>query len=186
MRLKSVTRSDARGDAIDKKVANKKLNDEQKAAVKSFKGATAKTLKKIIMQTKPNSEENTRKFKRVFILYVQKTFLCATNTSPFSPKHFPAIVDVDNPREMNWSRHVCSFLLDGINDMGCKNLKGVEGCVFALLIIYLHETHFGKDFEDEKAQPPWVSYWRGETLMKRLRVKKRDSTGLLRQANQRR
>ncbi|MED6142824.1 hypothetical protein PIB30_001023 [Stylosanthes scabra] len=57
--------------------------------------------------------------------------------------------------------------------------------VFALLIIYLHETHFGKDSEDEKVQPPWVSYWSGETLRKRMRVDKTDSTGLLRQANQR-
>ncbi|MED6123783.1 hypothetical protein PIB30_052672 [Stylosanthes scabra] len=66
-----------------------------------------------------------------------------------------------------------------------RNLKGVEGYVFALLIIYMHETHFEKDYEHEKAPPPWIKYWKGETLRKRIRVEKADSTGLLRQANQR-
>ncbi|MED6155045.1 hypothetical protein PIB30_001726, partial [Stylosanthes scabra] len=164
------------GDLFDKKIDNKTLNDEQKAAVKSFKGATSKKLKKIVLETIPDTEENKRKFKRAFILYVQKIFLCANNTMPLSPKHFPPIVDVENTRQMNWARHVCSFLLDGIIDMKKRNLKGVEGCVFALLIIYLHETRFGKDSEDEKAQPPWVKYWKGETLKKRMKVEKTDST----------
>ncbi|MED6218945.1 hypothetical protein PIB30_031285, partial [Stylosanthes scabra] len=104
---------------------------------------------------------------------------------PLSPKHFPPIVDVDNTSEMNWVRHVCSFLLDGITDMRRRNLKGVEGCVFALLIIYMHETHFGKDSEHEKARPPWIKYWKWERLQKRIRVEKTDSIGLLHQANQR-
>ncbi|MED6105886.1 hypothetical protein PIB30_000014 [Stylosanthes scabra] len=112
----------ARGDTFENKIDNNQFNDEQKAAVKSFKGATSKTLKKIVIKTKPDSEENTMKFKRAFILYVQKIFF---------------------------------FLVDGITEMRRKNLKGVEGRVFALLIIYMHETHFGKDSEDEKAQPPW-------------------------------
>ncbi|MED6216547.1 hypothetical protein PIB30_008532 [Stylosanthes scabra] len=149
------------------------------------KGATPKILRKIVVETKPNSEENTRKFKRAFILYVQKVFLCANNNMPLSPKHFPPIVDVDNTSEMNWGCHVYSVLLDGIIDMRRRNLKGVEGCVFALLIIYMHETHFRKDSEHEKARPPWIKYWKGERLQKRIRVEKKDSTGLLYQANQR-
>ncbi|MED6111668.1 hypothetical protein PIB30_054435 [Stylosanthes scabra] len=150
-----------------------------------FKGATAKILRKIVVETLPNSEENTRKFKRAFLLYVQKVFLCSNNSVPLSPKHFPPIVDVDNTSKMNWGRHVCSFLLDGIIDMRRRNLKGVEGCVFALLIIYMHETHFGENSKHEKARPPWIKYWKGETLQKRIRVEKKDSTGLLYQANQR-
>ncbi|MED6138694.1 hypothetical protein PIB30_076863, partial [Stylosanthes scabra] len=90
--------------------------------------------------------------------------------------YFPTIVNVDNPRQMNWARHVCSFLLDGITEMKHKNSKGVEGCVFALLIIYLHETHFGEDSEDDEACPPWLSYWRGDTLKERLKLEKKDST----------
>ncbi|MED6146474.1 hypothetical protein PIB30_034702 [Stylosanthes scabra] len=125
---------------------------------------------------KSNSEENTRKFKRAFILYIEKTFLYATNSTPLSPKHFLAIVNIDNSKQMNWARHVRSFLLDGITKMRWKNSKGVEGCVFALLIIYLHETHLGEDSEDDEARPPWLSYWRGDTLKERLKLEKKDST----------
>ncbi|MED6133641.1 hypothetical protein PIB30_030036 [Stylosanthes scabra] len=39
----------ARGDTFEKKIDNKQLNDEQKAAVKMFKGVTSKTLKKIVI-----------------------------------------------------------------------------------------------------------------------------------------
>ncbi|MED6165889.1 hypothetical protein PIB30_103940 [Stylosanthes scabra] len=66
-----------------------------------------------------------------------------------------------------------------------KNSKGVEGCVFAMLIIYLHETHFGEYSEDDEARPPWISYWRGDRLKERLKLEKKDSTGLLSQAKQR-
>ncbi|MED6138829.1 hypothetical protein PIB30_078168 [Stylosanthes scabra] len=144
----------ARGNIFEKKIDNKKLSDEQKAAVNSFKGASALSLKRIVIETQPNFEENARKFKKAFILNIQKTFLCSTNSTPLSPKHFPAIVNVDNPRQMNWARHMCSFLLDGITEMRRKKLKAVEGCVFALLIIYLHETHFGEDSKDDEARPP--------------------------------
>ncbi|MED6148106.1 hypothetical protein PIB30_050067 [Stylosanthes scabra] len=120
-------RLNARGNIYEKKIENKKLSDEQKAAVNSFKGVTILSLKRTIIETTVDSEENTRKFKRAFILFIQKIFLCATNSNSLSPKHFPAIVNVDNLREMNWARHVCSFLLDGIAEMRRKNSKGVEG-----------------------------------------------------------
>ncbi|MED6162880.1 hypothetical protein PIB30_074607 [Stylosanthes scabra] len=77
---------------------------------------------------------------------------------------------------MNWARHVCSFLLDGIAEMRRKNSKGVEGCVFDMLIIYLHETHFGEYSEDDEARPSWISYWRGDRLKERLKLEKKDST----------
>ncbi|MED6115618.1 hypothetical protein PIB30_092398 [Stylosanthes scabra] len=66
-----------------------------------------------------------------------------------------------------------------------KNSKGVEGCVFAMLIIYLHETHFREYSEDDEARPPWISYWRGDRLKERLKLEKKDSTGLLSQVKQR-
>ncbi|MED6178884.1 hypothetical protein PIB30_111772 [Stylosanthes scabra] len=66
-----------------------------------------------------------------------------------------------------------------------KKSQGVEGCVFAMLIVYLHETHFGEYSEDDEALPPWISYWRGDRLKERLKLEKKDSTGLLSQAKQR-
>ncbi|MED6129247.1 hypothetical protein PIB30_106087 [Stylosanthes scabra] len=51
-----------------------------------------------------------------------------------------------------------------------------RGCVFAMLIVYLHETHFGEYSEDDEARPPWISYWRGDRLKERLKLEKKDST----------
>ncbi|MED6139139.1 hypothetical protein PIB30_081073 [Stylosanthes scabra] len=45
-----------------------------------------------------------------------------------------------------------------------------------MLIIYLHETHFGEYSEDDEARPPWISYWRGDRLKERLKLEKKDST----------
>ncbi|MED6202330.1 hypothetical protein PIB30_104265, partial [Stylosanthes scabra] len=69
---------------------------------------------------------------------------------------------------MNWGRHVYSFLLNGITEMKKKNLKSADGCVFALLIIYFQETHFGLDSEEPDAQPPWLVYWKDSTLKQRI------------------
>ncbi|MED6202948.1 hypothetical protein PIB30_110687, partial [Stylosanthes scabra] len=57
-----------------------------------------------------------------------------------------------------------------------EEVPGVEGCVFAMLIVYLHETHFGEYSEDDEARPPWISYWRGDRLKERLKLEKKDST----------
>ncbi|MED6166224.1 hypothetical protein PIB30_106964, partial [Stylosanthes scabra] len=53
-------------------------------------------------------------------------------------------------------------------EMKRKKSQGVEGCVFAMLIVYVHETHFGEYSEDDEARPPWISYWRGDRLKERL------------------
>ncbi|MED6114708.1 hypothetical protein PIB30_083023 [Stylosanthes scabra] len=129
----------ARGNTYEKKIDNKKLSDEQKATVNSFKGVTILSLKRTIIETTVGSKESTRKFKKAFILFVQKTFLCATNSNSLSPKHFPAIANVDNPRQMNWARHVCNFLLDGITEMRWNNSKGVV-CLLCSSYICMRHT----------------------------------------------
>ncbi|MED6184686.1 hypothetical protein PIB30_049883 [Stylosanthes scabra] len=86
---------------------------------------------------------------------------------------------------MNWGRHVYSFLLNGITEMKNKNLKSADGCVFALLIIYFQETHFGVDSEEADAQPPWLVYWKDSTLKRRIKYEFEDPAGLAHQARSR-
>ncbi|MED6213951.1 hypothetical protein PIB30_098398, partial [Stylosanthes scabra] len=132
-----------------------------------------------------DSEENITKFKRAFILYVQKAVLCPNNSNPLSPKILPTILDVSNPREMNWARHVYSFLLDGITEARRKNTKHIDGCVFALLIIYFQETKFGQESKLPDAQPPWVVYWKNQNLKERIEYEFKDPAGLARQVRNR-
>ncbi|MED6162209.1 hypothetical protein PIB30_068252 [Stylosanthes scabra] len=103
----------ARGHRYEQKLYNKKLSKGKKA-IQSFKGALLFSLKNMVEEIESNSEENIKKFKRAFILYTQKSILCPNSSTPIFPKHFPAIVDVENPRARNWARHIYSFLLDGI------------------------------------------------------------------------
>ncbi|MED6162309.1 hypothetical protein PIB30_069140 [Stylosanthes scabra] len=128
----------------------------------------------MVTQIQLDTEEDITNFKRAFILYVQKAVLCPNNSKPLSPKTLPTILDVTNPRAMNWGRHVYSFLLNGITEMKKKNLKSANGCVFALLIIYFQETHFAVDSEEADAQPPWLVYWKDSTLKRRIKYEFED------------
>ncbi|MED6155687.1 hypothetical protein PIB30_007196 [Stylosanthes scabra] len=53
-----------------------------------------------------------------------------------------------------------------------NNTSSVSGCSFAFIVIYFHETHFGKNCRDAEAQPPWVQYWTGKTLWDRMKQEK--------------
>ncbi|MED6111718.1 hypothetical protein PIB30_054947, partial [Stylosanthes scabra] len=77
------------------------------------------------------------------------------------------------------------FLLDGITESRRKNTKHIDGCVFALLIIYFQETHFGVDSELRNAQPPWLVYWKDDTLKERIQYEFKDPAGLARQVRNR-
>ncbi|MED6221542.1 hypothetical protein PIB30_055789 [Stylosanthes scabra] len=47
------------------------------------------------------------------------------------------------------------------------------------MIIYFHEIHFGEDSKKDQAWPPWLAYWIGDTLKKRLKQEKKHEAGLL-------
>ncbi|MED6119298.1 hypothetical protein PIB30_010540 [Stylosanthes scabra] len=48
-----------------------------------------------------------------------------------------------------------------------------------MMIIYFHETHFGKNSREPEAQPPWIQFWTGENLLKRLHREQNHPTGLV-------
>ncbi|MED6145104.1 hypothetical protein PIB30_021913 [Stylosanthes scabra] len=175
----------AQGGLYRHTVIKKQVTAAQYEVVESFRKKTLADLRDMVYTIPLNSEENITKFKRAFILYVQKAVLCPNNSNPLSPKILPTILDVSNPREMNWARHVYSFLLDGIIEARRKNTKHIDGCVFALLIIYFQETKFGQESELPDAQPPWVVYWKNQKLKERIEYEFKDPAGLAQQARNR-
>ncbi|MED6195791.1 hypothetical protein PIB30_041340, partial [Stylosanthes scabra] len=40
------------------------------------------------------------------------------------------------------------------------------------MVSYFHETHFGKNSQDAATQPPWIQYWTGGMLWKRMKQEK--------------
>ncbi|MED6147080.1 hypothetical protein PIB30_040623 [Stylosanthes scabra] len=173
------------GPTYRQKMLKKDTPADQYAAADRFRKKTLAQLREMVKSIKLDSEENITTFKRAFILYIQKALLCPNNSRPLDPKTLPVVLDVSNPRAMNWARHILGYLVQSIKDSRAKNQKTVDGCVFALLIIYFQETYFEEGCQDEEAQPPWLDYWKGATLQKRIEVEFEDHVGLVQQAKDR-
>ncbi|MED6172886.1 hypothetical protein PIB30_054067 [Stylosanthes scabra] len=139
-----------------------------------------KLLKKKAPRDQYDAADHFRK-KSLAELRDMKAHLCPNNSTPLSPKTPPMVLNVTDLASMNWARHVYSFLLSGIQEMRRKNLKSVDGCIFALLIIYFHETHFREEYEKAEAQPPWLAYWKEERLQTRIKDEFEDPAGLVNQ-----
>ncbi|MED6176976.1 hypothetical protein PIB30_093337 [Stylosanthes scabra] len=110
---------------------------------------------------------------RAFVLYIQKCFLLPTSAANVTQRALPTIFDVENTRRRNWALHVHNFLLQEVKKAKLHNTKSINGCCYAMLIIYFHETHFGKNAKEPEVQPPWNRYWTGDTLWKRLKEETR-------------
>ncbi|MED6127627.1 hypothetical protein PIB30_089820 [Stylosanthes scabra] len=154
------------GDAFEdkKEDVEDELNDEEKEAYKLFKGKRLKFIEDILKTCKVKTEREKRMFKRAFDLFIQKSFLCPASSANISPKHLPVIRDIENTHNRNWAHHVNTFLVNGIMEFKEKQRKAVKGFHFVLMIIYFKERFFGKELNNPKAKPPWISYWNGENL----------------------
>ncbi|MED6164087.1 hypothetical protein PIB30_086356, partial [Stylosanthes scabra] len=100
-------------------------------------------------------------------------FLLPNSTAKITPMALPTIFDLENTRNRNWAHHVHNFLLQEIKKAKQKKSVAIHGCCYALMIIYFHETQFGERSRDPVAQPPWLAYWTGDTLKKRLKLEKK-------------
>ncbi|MED6185262.1 hypothetical protein PIB30_055401 [Stylosanthes scabra] len=161
------------GNAISvQQVIPKELNEEDYAAHKLFQGKTQAALSKLVIDTPLNTDENKRLFMRAFVLFIQKCFLLPTSAANVTTRALPTIFDVVNTRRRNWALHVHNFLLEEVKKAKLHNTKSINGCCYAMLIIYFHETHFGKNAKEPEAQPPWIRYWNSNTLWKRLKEEK--------------
>ncbi|MED6223243.1 hypothetical protein PIB30_072104 [Stylosanthes scabra] len=140
----------------DEKITPKEMSGEDYDAYKFFQGKTQAALSSLIINTKVDTEENKVLFKRAFLLYIQKCFLLSTSAPNVTPR------EIEKAKK--------------------NNAKSVSGCCYALMVIYFHEIHFGKNSRDAAAQPPWIQYWTGKTLWKRMKHEKTMAAGLIKTA----
>ncbi|MED6169048.1 hypothetical protein PIB30_017616 [Stylosanthes scabra] len=108
------------------------------------------------MLTASLRDENRDLFKRAFLLYIQKCFLLPTSTANISLRALPTIFNMENTRHQNWALHIHNFLLEEVQKTKDNSTNSVSGCCIALMVIYFHETHFGKNSREAEAQPPWI------------------------------
>ncbi|KAL4371626.1 hypothetical protein AHAS_Ahas06G0184600 [Arachis hypogaea] len=125
----------ASGSLFPGKVNYKELSEGDKEVYRSFQGKTLKQLTESMMKIRVDSDKNHLKFKRMFILYIQMSFL------------LPKIIN------------------KGKSEHKLKKKKSVDGCLYALMIVYFHESKHKNKPVDTIPGPPWLQHWTKELLL---------------------
>ncbi|RYR40544.1 hypothetical protein Ahy_A09g046294 [Arachis hypogaea] len=165
----------ATGDLFPEKVDYKKLSDDDKIIYRRFQGKTLKSLTDEMMEIGVGNEEERLMFKRIFILYIQMAFLLPTTINKISPVHLVPIFKMDGIEERNWGGgHVLTFMIKGITDYQEKKKKAINGCLFALMIIYFHLSKNKGKNRVERPPKPWIANWTKEQLVKRMNAEREE------------
>ncbi|MED6177564.1 hypothetical protein PIB30_099312 [Stylosanthes scabra] len=146
------------GTTYDTRVVRKNLSEKDKDTHKFFQGKTAVALQNLIKSTSVDTDDNRKLFMRAFICFIQKVFLLPNSTANIILTTLPTIFDLETTRSRNWALHVPNFLLQELKKAKKNNSAAIHGCVYVLMIIYFHETHFGENSKEIEAHPPWLAY----------------------------
>ncbi|MED6210379.1 hypothetical protein PIB30_063574 [Stylosanthes scabra] len=123
-----------------------------------------------MVQTTPvDTEDNRKRFMRAFMLWIQKVFLLPNSTSTIVSNALTTIFDLETTAKRNWALHVQNFLIQELKKAKQTNSAAIHDCVYALMIIYFHETQFGENSKEPEARKPWIAYWKGDTLKEILK-----------------
>ncbi|RYR26283.1 hypothetical protein Ahy_B02g060499 [Arachis hypogaea] len=163
----------ATGNLFPEKVEYKQLSDDDKIIYRRFQGKTLKSLTDEMMEIGVGSEEERLMFKRIFILYIQMAFLLPTTINKISPVHLAPIFKMDGISERNWGGHVLTFIIKGITDYQEKK-KAIDGCLFALMIIYFHLSENKGKKRAERPLKPWIANWTKEQLVERMTAEREE------------
>ncbi|QHO23855.1 uncharacterized protein DS421_12g367160 [Arachis hypogaea] len=158
----------ATGDLFPQKVEYKKLSEDDKIIFRRFQGKTLKSLTDEMMDIGVGNEEERLMFKRIFILYIQMAFLLPTTINKISPVHLAPIFQMDSITDRNWGGHVLTFIVKGITGYKEKKKKAIDGCLFALMIIYFHLSKNKGKKRAKRPPKPWIANWSKEQLVERM------------------
>ncbi|RYR21981.1 hypothetical protein Ahy_B03g067275 [Arachis hypogaea] len=147
----------ASGDLFSHKVNYKDLSEDHKQIFRRFQGKTLKNLTDEMMTIGVDNEQDRLMFKRIFILYIQMAFLLPTTINKISPVHLAPIFKMDTITEQNWGAHVLNFIIKGITDYNIQKKKAIDGCLFALMIVYFHLSKNKDKKRAERPQEPWIA-----------------------------
>ncbi|QHO56412.1 uncharacterized protein DS421_3g73480 [Arachis hypogaea] len=158
------------GDLFPQKINYKKLSEDDKEIFRRFEGKTLKNLTDEMMDIGVGNEQDRLMFKRIFILYIQMAFFLPTTINKISPVHLAPIFEIDTITKRNWGGHVLSFIIKGITDYKEKKKKAIDGCLFAVTIIYFHLSKNKDKKRAERPPKPWIVNWSKEQLVERMRA----------------
>ncbi|KAL4381824.1 hypothetical protein AHAS_Ahas04G0172100 [Arachis hypogaea] len=172
----------ASGDLFLEKVSYKDLSKENKLIFRRFQGKTLKNLTDEMTSISVESEQDRLMFKRIFIIYIQIAFLLLSTITKVSPVHIAPIFEMKKITEGNWGAHVLNFIIKGITNYCLKKKKLIDGCLYALMIIYFYLAKNKNKKREEKPGVPWVSKWNREQLVARNRAEIDGHMGIIKMA----
>ncbi|RYR76297.1 hypothetical protein Ahy_A01g000903 isoform A [Arachis hypogaea] len=70
--------------------------------------------------------------------------------------------------------HVLTFIVKGITDYKEKKKKAIDGCLFALMIIYFHLSKNKGKKRAERPPKPWIANWSKEQLVERMTAEREE------------
>ncbi|XP_057760225.1 uncharacterized protein LOC130980582 [Arachis stenosperma] len=97
-------------------------------------------------------------------------FLLPTTMNKISPVHLAPIFKMDRIIEGNWGAHVLNFIIKGITNYTLKKKKSIDGCLFALMIVYFQLSKNKEKKGEQRAAQPWIANWNKEQLVERMRA----------------
>ncbi|RYR52021.1 hypothetical protein Ahy_A06g026949 [Arachis hypogaea] len=81
--------------------------------------------------------------------------------------------------------HVLTFMVKGITDYQEKKKKSINGCLFALMIIYFHLSKNKGKNRTQRPPKPWIANWTKEQLVERMSAERQEILGILKIAETR-
>ncbi|QHO00105.1 uncharacterized protein DS421_13g403580 [Arachis hypogaea] len=124
----------------------------------SFTQKIQADLKRDVITFSMQFDDDRINFRRQFIMLIAKCLFFPSPKATVSSIHIRATIDVSNPRKIYWARYIYDFLIDGVLRFQDVGKKTVDGCMFALLIIYFHANKNG-DLERYNGREPWIRDW---------------------------
>ncbi|XP_054808629.1 uncharacterized protein LOC129310735 [Prosopis cineraria] len=157
------------------------LDDDSKACQalkKNYLGKPFTELKSLVISGK--AEKN---FETVFLLFTLGTFLCPTTSTTVCMRSIKSLSGKKNVQEYDWSSFVLSELIREISTYKTalrsgRKKKNVGGCLFFLLIFYMHHFPLGPTPSIDSGTPV-MHLWNQHMVQKRVKLEKESIHGIL-------
>ncbi|QHN95149.1 uncharacterized protein DS421_18g607040 [Arachis hypogaea] len=169
----------ANGDSFPKLDPKKHRN-----LIDTFEGRTQKEVKTYVIRCSVTTEVEKEEFRRYFIMFVMKAFLFASSNKYITDSFIPGVIDVRNPMRFFWDRHIYDCVKEGLRKYKEDGIRTIDGCMFALLILYLHTNKHGDLRGYSGGGEPWTKEWTVVELREAVKEEQVRESGLIRKIDE--
>ncbi|QHO43420.1 uncharacterized protein DS421_5g162670 [Arachis hypogaea] len=152
--------------------------------IDTFEGRTQKEVKTHVISCSVTTEVEKEEFRRYFIMFVMKAFLFASSNKYIITSFIPGVIDVSNPMRFFWGRHIYDCVKEGLRKFKEDGIRTIDGCMFTLLILYLHTNKHGDLRGYSGGVEPWTKEWTVAELREAVKEEQVRESGLIRKIDE--